>query len=159
MATTTKRGRDREAYLAERQARDEAAASEMADPESPILARLASDDPEIGERVRGYSLRNQVMLVQQAAELGVSLRDVGTFNEWTARGRRIITGQHGMRISRFRGDDEVAEGKARYGTVVLFSIDQTRPADAAPGEQPAAPAEPAAAQPPADAAQPAPQRL
>jgi len=112
------------------------ARNEISDPHSPILARLASNDPEIGPEVRGYSLRNQVLLVKQAAARGLSLREVATFPQWRERGRVVRQGQTGMRVIGYRDEPETDDedpanttGRSERPnptcTVSLFSIDQT----------------------------------
>jgi len=138
---------EREHYRQETAALIEAANREMEDPNSPILARLASADPEIGTRVRGYSLRNQVLLVQQAEERGLSLRQVATYREWRDLGRAVRQGERGLRIVGYRGAEDAAEtaegGPAdsgseprnRFRMMAVFPIDQTTGADQEnPGE-------------------------
>ncbi|MEV6851985.1 hypothetical protein [Actinoplanes sp. NPDC051411] len=51
-------------------------------------------------RILGYSLRNQCLLHNQAAERGIALTDVDTFKGWLSRGRVPKTGETGMRIVR-----------------------------------------------------------
>jgi hypothetical protein len=138
---------DRAQYRAELAALIAAARNEMNDPCSPILARLACGDPEIGSEVRAYSLRNQVLVVLQADARGLSLREAATFPQWRERGRCVRKGQHGLRVIGYRDlpetDEEYAAETSRSGrpnptlTVSVFSIDQTD----------------------ADAGRPAPQRL
>jgi hypothetical protein len=140
--TTTRRRRptrneaEREQYRDEITALIAAANAEMDNPASPILARLATDDPAIGPRVRGYSVRNQVLLVQQAEERGLSLRDVATYRQWRELGRAVRRGERGLRIVGYTGADDApetaeatpadsgSEPRNRFRMMAVFSVDQ-----------------------------------
>lgn len=135
--TRTRTEAEQEAFRTEITALIAQANRELEDPESQILARLQSTDPTIGPRVRGYSLRNQVLLVQQATERGLSLADVATFPQWRARGRTVRKGEKALRVVGFKGSDDPTEGgeqRNHFRMLALFSIDQTEVAHA--GSQP-----------------------
>jgi hypothetical protein len=78
--------------------------ADLADPElveQRIRAALSGMSP----RILGYSLRNQMLLLGQAEERGMSLRDVDTFNGWRQRGRQVRRGEQGLRLVRPVGLD------------------------------------------------------
>jgi hypothetical protein len=79
--------------------------ADLADPElieQRMLAALSGMSP----RILGYSLRNQMLLLGQAEERGMSLRDVDTFNGWRQRGRQVRRGEQGFRLVRPVGLDQ-----------------------------------------------------
>jgi hypothetical protein len=51
-------------------------------------------------RILGYSLRNQMLLMEQAGDRGIRLTDVDTFRGWLNRGRCVRRGETGLRIIR-----------------------------------------------------------
>jgi hypothetical protein len=50
----------------------------------------------VSARILGYSLRNQILLEKQAAELGFDLTDVASAKEWRTRGRRVKAEWYGQ---------------------------------------------------------------
>lgn len=95
-------------------------------------------------RILGYSLRNQVLLMTQAAARGIDLRDVDTFRGWQRRGRSVRRGEHGLRIIRPVGvddtndeptdggdpdhgatDDEGRAPRVRFRMTTVFDVSQT----------------------------------
>jgi hypothetical protein len=66
----------------------------------------------VSDRILGYSLRNQVLLQQQAEQAGIDLTDVDTFKGWLARGRCVRRGETGLRVVRPTGNNKkpAAEG-------------------------------------------------
>ncbi|MEU3458272.1 ArdC family protein [Micromonospora sp. NPDC006766] len=122
----------------------------------------------VSARILGYSLRNQLLLHEQAAERGFVLSDVETGNGWRQRGRHIKKGETGLRLIKPRGNgkkdadtaepdtsnepDENAEAddgddasetpsRPKFVTVAVFDIAQT--AEIPPEERDACPACPA----------------
>jgi N-terminal domain of anti-restriction factor ArdC len=89
---------------------------------------LAGDAQVIGDFVRqavtgmsprilGYSLRNQMLLMEQADDRGIRLTDVDTFKGWLSRGRCVRRGEQGLRIIRPVGStDEDAQAKDEPST-------------------------------------------
>ncbi|GAA1616570.1 hypothetical protein GCM10009789_83240 [Kribbella sancticallisti] len=153
MATTKTRRKTRKTYTDEqRQAFQERHAALAAE------ADAALTDPELGARVAAllgggsrllsYSLRNQALLMKQAAERGMSLHEVDTFKGWQSRGRQVRKGEKGLQIVRPRGRDggqepneadaveaivlpreeaagEEEGGKTRFRVMTVFEISQT----------------------------------
>jgi hypothetical protein len=70
-------------------------------------------------RILGYSLNNQVLLMEQAEERGIPLRDVDTLKGWRTRGRAVRKGETGLRINRplGAGDDEAKGNQDEAPTV------------------------------------------
>ncbi|GGM82664.1 hypothetical protein GCM10012275_61560 [Longimycelium tulufanense] len=120
---------------------------------------------EIGQRVRSllgmsrrimsYSLRNQVLLLEQAAERGIELSDVDTFRGWCARGRRVRKGERALLIVRPVGvddDQDDAESieqehqhesdttdapkRPRFRMMPVFAMSQTDPVEDAEETEP-----------------------
>ncbi|MFJ2087488.1 ArdC-like ssDNA-binding domain-containing protein [Micromonospora chokoriensis] len=58
----------------------------------------------VSTRILNYSLRNQMLLHEQAAEQGFALTDVATSKEWRARGRHPLVGTTGLRLIKPRGN-------------------------------------------------------
>lgn len=108
--TTTKRRTRRPATPEQRKA------ARQRDAELRQLADAALADPRIGARVLellncsprilGYSLRNQALLMEQAAAKGIELRDVDTFKGWKRRGRGVREGETGLRLVAYVGEDD-----------------------------------------------------
>ena len=78
--------------------------ADLADPEL-IEQRMRTALSQMSARILGYSLRNQMLLIAQAEERGIPLRDVDTFKGWRQRGRQVRRGEHGLRIVRPVGLD------------------------------------------------------
>ncbi len=119
-----------------------AADAEMDDPHSPVLALLAAEAAHptgaICPRVLAYSLRNRVLLAQQAAQRELSLRVIGTYADWDRIGRPVRAGQTGLRVQVIHETGEPATAdddaqalrlpeppKVSARMISLFSIDQT----------------------------------
>jgi hypothetical protein len=79
--------------------------ADLADPEL-IEQRIRAALSGMSPRILGYSLRNQMLLLGQAEERGMSLRDVDTFNGWRQRGRQVRRGEQGLRLVRPVGLDQ-----------------------------------------------------
>jgi hypothetical protein len=140
--------------------------AERARQDGELLDRAAGDAQVIGDFVRqavagmsprilGYSLRNQMLLMDQAADRGILLTDVDTFRGWLGRGRCVRRGEQGLRIIRpvgtigedAKGNDdpeapdhhhhpENEEARAErvlFRMMVVFDRSQT---DAVEGDQP-----------------------
>ncbi|MGZ0153723.1 ArdC family protein (plasmid) [Kribbella sp. WER1] len=125
-------------------------------------AALAADadaalrDPELGARVAAligggsrllsYSLRNQGLLMKQAAERGMPLHEVDSYRGWQARGRQVRDGEKSLKIVKPVGRDSAKEsaddveaivlprddaaeqedgGKTRFRITSVFEISQT----------------------------------
>lgn len=77
----------------------------------------------------GYSLCNQVLLIQQAEQRRLSLRIVATYDEFKVLGRPVRLGQTGLRIRAYKGMTAASAsgepGRQRFGMTSVFSIDQT----------------------------------
>jgi hypothetical protein len=105
-----------------------AAAAEMRDPDAVRrrVATLLGDG--IPRRLLRFSLRNQLLILQQAEQRGITVTDIDTKKGWNRRGRLIATGQTGLRIVRPIGtpDDDTTTAEAP-------SASTTSPA-AAPGD-------------------------
>jgi hypothetical protein len=56
-------------------------------------------------RILRYSLPNQMLLMDQADERGITLRDVDTVRGWNTRGRQVRKGERGLRIVRPVGNE------------------------------------------------------
>ncbi len=109
----------------------------------------------MSSRILGYSLRNQMLLMDQAADRGMRLTDVDTFRGWLGRGRCVRRGEQGLRIIRpvgtigedAKGNDdpeapdhqaeneEARAGRVLFRMMVVFDLSQT---DVAEGADPAA---------------------
>ena len=159
--TTTRNKPRRSSYTPEQRAERARLDAELLD---RAAEKLAGDESVIGDwirdavtgmspRILGYSLRNQMLLMDQAADRGIVLRDVDTFRGWKRRGRSVRKGTQGLRIIRPVGitdddasgntDDEApapaqpagdGDEKATrplFRMMVVFDISQT---DANPGE-------------------------
>lgn len=110
-ASNGRGGRKRRYSEQQRAARAEADAqlfdqstADLADPEL-IERRIRTALSGMSPRILGYSLRNQMLLLAQAEERGMSLRDVDTFNGWRQRGQQVRRGEQGLRIVRPVGLD------------------------------------------------------
>jgi hypothetical protein len=78
--------------------------ADLADPEL-IEQRIRAALSGMSPRILSYSLRNQMLLLGQAKERGMSLRDVDTFQGWRQRGRQVRRGEQGLRLVRPVGLD------------------------------------------------------
>lgn len=149
------RGRGHRHQMADQRAqqdaehRDRAAQTLAGDPDT-IRAWIRTTVTSTSPRIISYSLRNQILLHNQVTERGITLTDVDTVRGWNARGRKIRSGQHGLRINRFRGtptEGRPAEGspntseatnpeekapRPRFSMISVFDISQTEPVAAAP---------------------------
>ena len=98
-------------------------------------------------RILGYSLRNQILLLEQAEERGIELRDVDTYRGWRRRGRGVRRGETGLRIIRpvgaigdeaegnredegnagadTRDGEEQGAPRVHYRMMVVFDVSQT----------------------------------
>lgn len=144
------------------------AAARQRDAELAQRAAEALADPKIGDhalallncsgRILSYSLRNQTLLMDQAAERGLVLRDVDTFRGWQERGRCVRKGETGLRIvapvgrkdddqadtddvqdaGEVNSDGEEDSGRPLFRTRVVFDISQTDGVDDVAGGEPAA---------------------
>ncbi len=64
------------------------------------VRRFAKDAAagRVSARILGYSLRNQMLLEKQAADLGFVLTDVASAKQWRERGRRVKAEWHGRNL-------------------------------------------------------------
>jgi hypothetical protein len=132
MAKTIKRSR----YTAEQRA----AAQRRDQHATAIGEALFADAAAFGVRVAGlvdgqrgpkllsYSPRNLALLMAQADERGMQLREVDTLNGWRARGRRVRKGSAGLRIVRPVGTDNAAQTDETAPAAVV-AVATTEPAD------------------------------
>lgn len=122
MARTATRKSRRPRYSAEQRAAaaardahaEQLADALCADP-AAFGARVAGLLPAGGSKLLSYSLRNQALLIAQAEDRAMPLREVDTLRGWRERGRSVRKGEHGLRIVRPVGregepaGDETAE--------------------------------------------------
>ena len=102
MTTTTRRTsrrRPTEEQIAERAAKVEALTEQL----HAAVTDLTSSEAwlallAVASRFPTYSWRNQVLLVVQAAERGMTLSRVAGFNRWTQLGRVVRRGEKGLAI-------------------------------------------------------------
>lgn len=132
------------ARVAAAKARDE----ELAGKAAAVLA-----DPQFGARVAAlvdtaprlthYSLRNLGLLLGQAADRGMVLTEVDSYEGWQDRGRQVRTGEKGLKITRGGGrasgggngsGDGRDGGRPQFRTVSRFDISQTDPVEDLDGE-------------------------
>lgn len=102
---------------------EQVAAAKERDARLSELAEAAMADPKVGARVAAlagggvsmrilsYSIRNQTLLMEQAAERGMPLRDVDTLRGWRERGRAVLKGSKGLRIVRPVGTEMVSDAE------------------------------------------------
>lgn len=123
------------------QLREQGEAALVAPEFSARLVDLAESGVSL--RILGYSVRNQALLMEQAAERGMPLRDVDTYKGWRERGRAVRKGETGLKIvrpvGRDTGDTEPTEtsgtdsadqetnedGPARFRLMTVFELSQT----------------------------------
>jgi hypothetical protein len=85
--------------------------------------------------VRRLSRRNEVLLLTQATDRGIALRDIDTYCGWVARGRTVRRGTTSLRIvapRRSASDEATTEQDSplpRYRMVPVFDISQTEDPD------------------------------
>lgn len=116
---TNSRGRRSRGYSEQQRAARAAAdarlfdqsTTDLADPEL-IERRMRAALSQMSPRILGYSLRNQMLLLAQAEQRGMSLRDVDTFKGWRQRGRQVRRGEQGLRIVRPVGLDDHEDTEA-----------------------------------------------
>jgi hypothetical protein len=136
-ATTTRRrgGRRSNRYspeeIAERKAADDrhrAKADEQLASEAAVTRLVDSlITSGLGPNMLGYSLRNQMLILGQAADRGIPVSEVYAFGGWRERGRGPRADEHGLRICAFNGaDDDTADSGDDAPAEGL-------PADTAPG--------------------------
>jgi hypothetical protein len=141
-ATRARRSRYTPEQRAERAEADarllDAAAAAMADPDL-ITRRMRQAVTGMSARILSYSLRNQMLLMEQAEQRGVALHDVDTFKGWQARGRQVRKGERGLRIVRpvgldddtdqdtdpGRDDNPDAQIRVRFRFMAVFDVSQT----------------------------------
>lgn len=88
------------------------ARADLADPEV-IRRRIADLLTGRGPaRLLTYSLRNQLLILRQAEQRGITLTDIDTRVGWNRRGRLIAAGQQGLRIARPVGAEDDNSGEA-----------------------------------------------
>lgn len=88
------------------------ARADLADPQvirRRIADLLAGRTPA---RLLTYSLRNQLLILRQAEQRGITLTDIDTRLGWNRRGRLIAAGQQGLRIARPVGAEDDDSGEA-----------------------------------------------
>lgn len=102
---------------------EQIAAAKERDARLSEMAEAAMADPQVGARVAAlagagvsmrilsYSLRNQMLLMAQADERGMQLRDVDTLRGWRERGRAVLKGSKGLRIVRPVGTEQAADAE------------------------------------------------
>lgn len=117
--------------------------ADMADP-ALVAARIRAALTGMSPRILGYSLRNQMLLMAQAEQRGIPLRDVDTYRGWKRRGRHVRRGETQLRIVRPVGlEDETPEAdevgdhkrdeereappKVRFRFTPVYDISQTDP--------------------------------
>lgn len=157
----TRRSRYTPEQRAERARQDadlfDRAAQTLAGDPRVIRDRIRQAVAGMSPRILGYSLRNQTLLFDQAAQRGMTLTDVDTFRGWKRRGRSVRKGEHGLRIIRPVGIDDQATGnddqedderpadsdaapRVRFRVMVVFERSQTDPVGQATGEDQDCPA-------------------
>lgn len=113
-----------------------------------MYAEKAADaltDPDLGHKITGlvgaastrllsYSVRNLGLLMAQAAERGITVTDVRSYDAWLAAGRQVRGGETSLRIVKpvtpRRGDREDRDDDAPvlwFRTAPVFDISQTDP--------------------------------
>jgi antirestriction protein ArdC len=98
----------------ERRAELAAQAAELADRAAAALAapgagQRVATTLRMSARIASYSIRNQMLLLEQAEERGINLADVDTFRGWKDRGRCVRKGEHGLKIVRPVGVESTEE--------------------------------------------------
>ncbi|GGM73654.1 hypothetical protein GCM10012275_50490 [Longimycelium tulufanense] len=78
------------------------------------------------DSVRRLSTAAKVMLALQAEERRVAVRDVATFDEWKVRGRRVRSGECGLRALPAHVGEQIP---ANLRLEAVFDIGQTEPRD------------------------------
>lgn len=120
------------------------AAADMASPDA-IRRRVAQLlTGGMPRRLLRYSLRNQLLILRQAEQRGITLADIDTKAGWVRRGRLIAKGQAGLRIVQPVGatDDDTTdddtnettdpaqhEQRPRFRMAPRWDISQTAPMD------------------------------
>ena len=88
------------------------ARADLADPQ--VIRRRIADllTGRTPARLLTYSLRNQLLILRQAEQRGITLTDIDTRVGWNRRGRLIAAGQQGLRIARPVGAEDDDSGQA-----------------------------------------------
>lgn len=127
------------------------ARADLGDPE--VIRRRIADllTGRAPARLLTYSLRNQLLILRQAEQRGITLTDIDTRVGWNRRQRLIAAGQQGLRIARPVGteDDDngqvtdpdpdqpgtepgTGESRPRFRMSPRWDISQTVPMDETP---------------------------
>lgn len=120
MARKTYTDEEKAAFQAKTDALIERADAIIEDPHGEAMTAINSALPRASERIQRYSLRNQVLLFTQAADLGLNLAEVATPKQWGELGRKIHPDHkwNGLRIVTPRGSEDVPVNDGKGGVAV-----------------------------------------